>query len=185
MSLNKEHTHCNRNSTGHSSYVALKKLGCWCRLRRDKSKTMSHLTQQKYEHFCFLSRSLQVESKNVTLRIWLLHLHDRPRQLMQQLVCATKEFLPKLSETSRESSSACSSSSHAPCCNDLNIKNIKVLARPAHPPHTSPTEHVWDALDQRAQQHVAVPANIEPHTSTEEEWTNIFHRQPVFVFFPS
>ncbi len=38
----------------------------------------------------------------------------------------------------------------------------------------SPIERVWDALYQRIQQRVPVPANIQQlHTVIEEEWTNI------------
>jgi hypothetical protein len=38
----------------------------------------------------------------------------------------------------------------------------------------SPIEHVWDALDQRVQQRVPVPDNIQQlHTAIEEEWDNI------------
>ncbi len=36
-------------------------------------------------------------------------------------------------------------------------------------PVMSPIEHVWDALDQRIQQRVPVPANIQQlHTAIEE-----------------
>jgi hypothetical protein len=38
----------------------------------------------------------------------------------------------------------------------------------------SPIEHVWDALDQRVSQRVAVPANTQQlHTAIEEQWVNI------------
>ncbi len=62
------------------------------------------------------------------------------------------------------------------CTQFLEAENIPVLAWPAYSLDMSPIEHVWDALDQRAQQRVPapVPANIQQlHTAIEEEWTNI------------
>ena len=40
----------------------------------------------------------------------------------------------------------------------------------AYSPDISPIEHVWDALDQRVQQRVTVPANIQQlRTAVEEQ----------------
>ncbi len=60
------------------------------------------------------------------------------------------------------------------CTQFLEAENIPVLAWPAFSPDMSPIEHVWDALDQRIQQRVPVPANIQKLCrAIEEEWTNI------------
>ncbi len=62
------------------------------------------------------------------------------------------------------------------CTQFLEAENIPVLAWPAYSLDMSPIEHVWDALDQRAQHRVPapVPANIQQlRTAIEEEWTNI------------
>uniref|UniRef100_A0AAY5KQ81 Tc1-like transposase DDE domain-containing protein n=1 Tax=Esox lucius TaxID=8010 RepID=A0AAY5KQ81_ESOLU len=56
----------------------------------------------------------------------------------------------------------------------LEAENIPVLAWPAYVPDMSPIEHVWDDLDQRIQQCVPGPANIQQRcTAIEEEWNNI------------
>ncbi len=56
----------------------------------------------------------------------------------------------------------------------LEAENIPVLAWPAYSQDMSPNEHVWDAQDQRIQQCVPVPANIQQlRTAIEEEWTII------------
>uniref|UniRef100_A0A8C7DYI5 TBC1 domain family member 22B n=1 Tax=Oncorhynchus kisutch TaxID=8019 RepID=A0A8C7DYI5_ONCKI len=60
------------------------------------------------------------------------------------------------------------------CTQFLEAENVPVLPWPAHSPDMSPIEHVWDALDQRGQQHVPVPTNIQQlHTAIEEEWNSI------------
>ncbi len=56
----------------------------------------------------------------------------------------------------------------------LEAENIPVLAWPAYSQDMLPIEHVWDAQDQRIQQRVPVPANIQKlRTAIEEEWTII------------
>ncbi len=60
------------------------------------------------------------------------------------------------------------------CPQFLEAKNNPVLAWPAYSPDMSIIEHVWDALYQRIQQRVPVPANIQQlRTAIEEEWSNI------------
>jgi hypothetical protein len=55
----------------------------------------------------------------------------------------------------------------------LEAENVPVLQWPAYSPDISHIEHVWDALDQRVQQSVPVPPNIQQLcTAIEEEWDN-------------
>lgn len=55
----------------------------------------------------------------------------------------------------------------APCCKDLNTipEAEGNVAWPAYSPDMSSTEHVWDALDQRALYRVPVPANMQQHST--------------------
>ena len=48
-----------------------------------------------------------------------------------------------------------------PCTPFLEAETVPVLPWPAYSPDMTPIEHVWDALDQRVQQHVPVLANIQ------------------------
>ena len=55
----------------------------------------------------------------------------------------------------------------------LEAENVPVLPWPAYSPDMSPIKHVYDALDQRIQKGVPVPANIKQFcTAIEEEWDN-------------
>jgi hypothetical protein len=47
------------------------------------------------------------------------------------------------------------------CTQFLEAENVPVLPWPAYSPDMSPTEHVWDSLDQCVWQRVSVPANIQ------------------------
>ena len=59
------------------------------------------------------------------------------------------------------------------CTQFLKYENVPVLPWPAYL-DMSPTEYVWDALDQWVQQHVPNTANIQQlRTGIEEEWHNI------------